>query len=115
MQFESSGCHVEIGKGISNTKVESIQAKNAIMFVMDKAESLHVHDNSFITTVIPEHILSIDDKKLGWRHLKQFHVARCPKMNTVFTTNYFTICPFEELKTFSAKDELHLEQRKDSR
>ncbi|KAF6998162.1 hypothetical protein CFC21_014305 [Triticum aestivum] len=104
LQFQPPGCHVEIGKGISNLSVESLQTIEAIIFAMDEAKSLHVHDNSCITTVIPEHMMSIDDRKLGWQHLKQCRVVRCPKMHTVFTTNYDTIYPFEEIETFWAAD-----------
>lgn len=56
----------------------------AIIFVMNKVESLHAHDNSSITTVIPEHMMSIGNVKLTWLHLKCCHVVRCPKMHTVF-------------------------------
>ncbi|KAF7104753.1 hypothetical protein CFC21_105624 [Triticum aestivum] len=85
-QFRPSGCHVEIGEGISNTGMESIQGNKAIFYVMEKAESLDVHDNSSIATVIPELMMSTEQQKLTWKHLKSCHVVRCPKMHTVFDT-----------------------------
>ncbi|KAM3373599.1 hypothetical protein ACQJBY_020193 [Aegilops geniculata] len=108
-QFQPSGCHVEIGKGISNVQLETEQATKAIMFVMNNVESLHVHDNSSITTVIPQHMTSIDEKELGWRHLKQCHVVRCPKLHTVFSTDYNSsrMCYFEEIEIFWAADLLN--------
>uniref|UniRef100_A0A8I6XAV9 Disease resistance protein At4g27190-like leucine-rich repeats domain-containing protein n=2 Tax=Hordeum vulgare subsp. vulgare TaxID=112509 RepID=A0A8I6XAV9_HORVV len=108
MQFQPSSCHVEIGKGISNAKVESEQVIRATMFAMDNIESLHVHDNSSIIIVIPEYMTSIDGRELGWRHLKQCHVVRCPKLHTVFTPNYDRIYPFEEIETFWASDLLNV-------
>uniref|UniRef100_A0A8I6X7Z5 Disease resistance protein At4g27190-like leucine-rich repeats domain-containing protein n=2 Tax=Hordeum vulgare subsp. vulgare TaxID=112509 RepID=A0A8I6X7Z5_HORVV len=108
MQFQPSGCHVEIGKGISNAKVESEQIIRATMFAMNNVESLHVHDNSSIIIVIPEYMTSIDGTALGWRHLKQCHVVRCPKLHTVFTPNYDRIYPFEEIETFWASDLLNV-------
>ncbi|XP_073363725.1 uncharacterized protein [Aegilops tauschii subsp. strangulata] len=101
MKFQPSGCHVEIGKGVSNASVESVQAINAIIFAMNQSESLHVHDSSSITTVIPEHMMTVDD--LDWEHLKHCHVVRCPKMHTVFMTNYGGY-PFTEIETFWAAD-----------
>ncbi|XP_020188586.1 uncharacterized protein [Aegilops tauschii subsp. strangulata] len=101
MKFQPSSCHVEIGKGVSNASVESEHAVNAIIFAMDQSESLHVHDNSSITTVIPEHMMTVDD--LDWEHLKHCHVVRCPKMHTVFMTNYGGY-PFTEIETFWAAD-----------
>ncbi|XP_048553927.1 uncharacterized protein LOC125534925 [Triticum urartu] len=103
MQFQPSGCHVAIGKGISNANVESEEAIKAIIFVMNNVESLHVHDNSSITTVIPEHMMSIESNVLTWSHLKSCHVVRCPKMHTVFNIvcGYYE---FKELVNFWAAD-----------
>ncbi|KQJ81422.1 hypothetical protein BRADI_5g00622v3, partial [Brachypodium distachyon] len=103
MQFQSSDFHVEIGEGISNISMESLQGIKPIIFTMNKAESLHVHDNSCITTVIPENMMVIEDNELQWQDLKRCHVVRCPKMHTVFTTNYDIYC-FHELETFWAAD-----------
>ncbi|XP_037488335.1 uncharacterized protein LOC119366671 [Triticum dicoccoides] len=97
-------CHVEIGEGISNTtSMESTQGNKAIIFVMNKAESLHVHDNYSINTAIPESIITVEDKKLGWNCLQQCRVERCPKLDTVFATNYDIIC-FQELENLWAAD-----------
>ncbi|XBI86934.1 hypothetical protein VPH35_025082 [Triticum aestivum] len=103
MQFQPSGCHVEIGTGVSNASVESVQAIKAIMFAMNESESLHVHDNFFIATVIPEHMISGFGTNLDWKHLKHCHVVRCSKVHTVFMTNYDG-WPFTEIETFWAAD-----------
>ncbi|EMS52445.1 hypothetical protein TRIUR3_28184 [Triticum urartu] len=104
MQFQPSGCHVEIGMEISNAGVESEQAINAIIFAMNKAKSLHVHENSSITTVIlSEHMISLSRMSLRWKDLKECHVVRCPKMHTVFTINYYYPC-FHEIQSFWAAD-----------
>ncbi|CAM0948468.1 unnamed protein product [Alopecurus aequalis] len=100
-QLKLSSCHVEIGEGISNINMESQQGMNAIMFVMNKVVSLHVHDNSSITTVIPENIISVEGKVLSWNDLKDCYVVRCRKMHTVFTTNYDDTC-FRNIETFWA-------------
>ncbi|CAM0948463.1 unnamed protein product [Alopecurus aequalis] len=100
-QLKPSGCHVEIGEGISNISVESLQGMNAIMFVMNKAVSLHVHDNSSITTVIPENMISVEGKVLTWDDLQECYVVRCSSMHTVFVTNYDRYC-FEKIETFWA-------------
>uniref|UniRef100_A0ACD5TLE0 Uncharacterized protein n=2 Tax=Avena sativa TaxID=4498 RepID=A0ACD5TLE0_AVESA len=96
MQFQELSCHVEIGEGISNTGVEKPEEINAILFMMNKTESLHVHDNSSITTVIPENMVSIP-WKLEWRHLKRCHVVICPKMHTIFITNHTYFYELESL------------------
>uniref|UniRef100_A0ACD5TST7 Uncharacterized protein n=1 Tax=Avena sativa TaxID=4498 RepID=A0ACD5TST7_AVESA len=82
VQFKPLGYHVEIGEGISNTSVESREGIKAIIGMMNRAESLYVHDNSSIATIITEDMVSTgyDESELTWQHLKQCHVARCPKM-----------------------------------
>ncbi|KAM3393744.1 hypothetical protein ACQJBY_014464 [Aegilops geniculata] len=102
-QFQPLGCHVEIGDGISFSRMESNRAIKATIFVMNKAESLHAHDNSSVTTVIPEHMMSIERQILRWQHLKCCHVVRCPKMHTVFNivSGY---SKFVELVNFWAAD-----------
>ncbi|XBI86935.1 hypothetical protein VPH35_025081 [Triticum aestivum] len=102
-QFQSSTYHVEIGDGISNTCVDSIQGMQAIIFAMNKAKSLFVHDNSSITTVIPEYMMSIENKKLLWLELESCHVVRCPEMHTIFNTIHGYI-RFTELVNFWAAD-----------
>ncbi|XP_037480208.1 uncharacterized protein LOC119357314 [Triticum dicoccoides] len=103
MQFQPLGSHVEIGDGISFIRTDNKRGVKAIIFVMNKAESLHAHDNSCITTTIPEHMMSIGNEKLTWRHLKSCHMVRCPKMHTAFSiiNDY---CNFEELVNFWAAD-----------
>uniref|UniRef100_A0A452XBF8 Disease resistance protein At4g27190-like leucine-rich repeats domain-containing protein n=1 Tax=Aegilops tauschii subsp. strangulata TaxID=200361 RepID=A0A452XBF8_AEGTS len=81
-QFQPLGSHVEIGDGISFTRVVSTGAMKATIFVMNKAKSLHVHGNSSVSTVIPEHMMSIESNVLIWEHLESCHVVRCPKMHT---------------------------------
>lgn len=103
LQFHPFGYHVQIGEGISNTRLESQQEIEAIIFVMNKAKSLHVHDNFSITTTIPEHMLTGEGNRLTWKDLKECHVARCPKMHTVFITNYDEYC-FNKIETFRAAD-----------
>jgi hypothetical protein len=102
-QFQPLGYHVQIGEGISSTRLETLQGMKTIIFVMGKAESMHVHDNSFITTTVPEDTLTMEERELDWKYLKQCHVARCPKMQTVFITNYGIIC-LNEIETFRADD-----------
>uniref|UniRef100_M8CRS2 Uncharacterized protein n=1 Tax=Aegilops tauschii TaxID=37682 RepID=M8CRS2_AEGTA len=102
-QFQPSTCHVEIGEGISNTSMESTQGRKAIIFVMDRTGSLHVHDNYSINTIIPDCIMTIEDEKLGWDSLQQCRVERCPKLDRVFATNYDIIC-FKELQNLWAAD-----------
>ncbi|KAM3373598.1 hypothetical protein ACQJBY_020192 [Aegilops geniculata] len=103
IHFRLLGCHVEIGKGASNASVESVQAIMAMIFAVNQSESLHVHDNSSIATVIPEHMMSRVGRGLDWEHLKHCHVVRCSKMHTVFMTNYGGY-PFKEIETFWAAD-----------
>lgn len=103
LQFQPSDFHVEIGEGISDIGMESSQGIKAIVFAVAKTESLHVHDNSSVTTVIPEHMMSIEDKRILWRHLKRCHVVRCPRMHTVFTIWFNYYC-FEKLENFWAAD-----------
>ncbi|XP_051180499.1 uncharacterized protein [Lolium perenne] len=102
-QLQPSRCHVDIGEGISKTDAESIHEIKPIIFVMNNAESLHVHENSSITTVIPERVMSVVEEKLVWRHLKRCRVERCSKMRVVFS-NYYDIACFHELESFCAVD-----------
>ncbi|KAF7012809.1 hypothetical protein CFC21_026961 [Triticum aestivum] len=102
-QFQPLGSHVEIGDGISFTRMESTRAIKATIFVMNKAKSLHARNNSSINTVIPEHMISIEGNVLTWRNLKSCHVVRCPKMHTLFNI-VWGFCKFEELVEFWAAD-----------
>ncbi|XP_020148959.1 uncharacterized protein [Aegilops tauschii subsp. strangulata] len=102
-QFQPLGSHVEIGDGISFTRMESTQVVKAIIFVMDKTELLHAHDNSSISTVIPEHMMSMGGEKLIWKHLKSCHIVRCPKLHTIFNI-IWGYNKFRELVNFWAAD-----------
>ncbi|KAJ1270083.1 hypothetical protein BS78_06G027700 [Paspalum vaginatum] len=101
-QLEPLACHLEIGEGIiRGAESQSMQGIKAVTFVINNVQSMHVHDNSSITTVIPEHTRSLEEQKICWTALSWCHVERCPRLDTIFTTNYDIVC-FDELKTFSA-------------
>ncbi|KAL6650313.1 hypothetical protein ACP70R_009238 [Stipagrostis hirtigluma subsp. patula] len=102
-QLQPLDCHVEICRGISMTDVLSDQATKAIIYVMNRVQSLHVHDNSSVTTVIPEHMMSRGEMGIQWQFLKRCRIERCPKLEIVFITNYDEYC-FHELETFWAAD-----------
>ncbi|CAL5010347.1 unnamed protein product [Urochloa decumbens] len=59
MQFQPLDFHVEFGEGISDVTnpVSTKRLLEAITYMLDKVESLHVHDSSSITTVTPEHVV----------------------------------------------------------
>ncbi|KAI5014059.1 hypothetical protein ZWY2020_055449, partial [Hordeum vulgare] len=93
--LQPPGCHVEI-------------VIEAIIFAMNEAKSLHVHENSSITIVIRGQVIS---KDLRWEHLKLYHVVRCPKMHIVFTTKPLggddlpmARCIWSKGRTFSGTD-----------
>jgi hypothetical protein len=90
---------------------------------MNNADSLLVHDNSSISTVITKDMMSIevDDEEddLGWRRtkmttknkmvdwscLKWCRVERCPELDTIFAININKdISCFDELETFWGQD-----------
>ncbi|CAN6343179.1 unnamed protein product [Urochloa humidicola] len=56
-QLQPLDFHVEIGEGTSTAAVQSRKGIEAVTFAMNRVESLHLHDNFSIATVIPEHIL----------------------------------------------------------
>lgn len=103
VQFQPSGCHLEIGEGIAYNNMASAQGVSSVISMLNKAGSMHMHDNSSITTAIPERLVSAGRKKIGWFHLKQCHVARCPMLHTIFPSHYEFNC-FQELESFSASD-----------
>ncbi|CAL5012000.1 unnamed protein product [Urochloa decumbens] len=74
---------------------------------MNRLDSLRVRNNSIITTVIPESMMSIgkenEKRTVYWSSLKRCHIEGCSKLETVFSTNYDNNC-FDELKTLSAAD-----------
>ncbi|PUZ50126.1 hypothetical protein GQ55_6G035300 [Panicum hallii var. hallii] len=105
MQFQPLDFHMEIGDGISDiTNVATTQARRPISMVMNRVESLHVHDSSSITTVVPEYIL-LTNLLISYvgslNRLKWCRVERCPKLDTVFATNKDPNS-FFKLKTFWA-------------
>ncbi|CAO2189780.1 unnamed protein product [Urochloa humidicola] len=97
--------HMEIGEGVSDVpKTVSEKGRRAIYYMMsDKVKSLHVHDNSSITNVTPEHIFQSARNASGvMNELKWCRVERCPKLQkTVFTTKYDGL-NFRRLETFWA-------------
>jgi hypothetical protein len=93
-QFTPLDLHMEIGEGISDA---TGQAGEAICKVMNEVQSLHVHDSSSITSVAPEH--TFDTEIMNG--LQRCCVERCPKLDTVFATNYHSEC-FSHLEIFGA-------------
>jgi hypothetical protein len=102
-RHEPLDIHVEIGEGISYANVVSEQALSAVSFMMNKAKSLHVHDNFSITSVNPKHVILTEDKEITWYCLKRCHIERCHKLNTVFSTDYIKY-RFQTLEAFSAAE-----------
>ncbi|CAL5010145.1 unnamed protein product [Urochloa decumbens] len=103
-QFQPLDFHMEIGEGISDVTTDTVseRGRSAIRFFMDKVESLHVHDSSSITTVVPEHILTLPNEYGPIMNgLKWCRVERCPMLDTVFATDkHFE--GFSELEIFWA-------------
>nr|CAB3486477.1 unnamed protein product [Digitaria exilis] len=99
--------HVEIRQGtINNTNVVAAQAIRAVRFVMNRVQSLHVHNNSSITSIIPDEISRpVSGEDINYHALKWCHVESCPKLDTVFYTNYGRgyYC-FDNLENFWAAD-----------
>uniref|UniRef100_A0A0E0LJ18 Disease resistance protein At4g27190-like leucine-rich repeats domain-containing protein n=1 Tax=Oryza punctata TaxID=4537 RepID=A0A0E0LJ18_ORYPU len=103
LQLEPLDIHVEIGEGIRDINVASAHMVGVVIFLMNRVKSLHVHDNSSMTNIIPEHMGLKGDKRITWSDMKWCHIKKCPKLDTVFHTNYAACC-FETLETFSADD-----------
>ncbi|CAL4996753.1 unnamed protein product [Urochloa decumbens] len=103
-QFQPLDLHMEIGEGISDVTTDTVSkwGRQAIRYFMDKIESLHVHDSSSITTVVPENFFTLPLEYYGIMNgLKWCRVERCPKLHTVFATDkHFT--GFPELEIFWA-------------
>lgn len=96
-QLYPLGVHTEIGEGSHH--LESMN--DPVMFlhgsaIGDKVQSLHVHDNVSVTTIIPE-------LSLHWNSLEWCHVERCPKMHNVFSHSV-GINTFNSIRIFSACD-----------
>lgn len=93
-QFKPLDFHVEIGEEISSANVVNEQGIRAVRFVLNKVNSLHVHDSFSINTVIPGSMVTRE----SWSGLKLCSIERCPDLNTVFTTD--DVFCFPELETF---------------
>ncbi|KAL6646435.1 hypothetical protein ACP70R_018043 [Stipagrostis hirtigluma subsp. patula] len=112
-QFRPLDVHVEIGEGISNINMLTAQGIRAVIFLMNEVKSLLVHDNSSITTVIPQSIMSVtirgeveeEKETITFSSLKWCCIERCPRLDSVFDakTNHDHTC-FPELHTFWAAD-----------
>ena len=101
LQFEPQDLHVEMGQEM----IDINQGFKALYFVMDRVQSLHLHDNCNISSIIPEHIASTTEGEINYGDLKWCHVEKCPKLDTVFHTNYDgNYYWFDELETFWAAD-----------
>ncbi|KAJ1275950.1 hypothetical protein BS78_05G175900 [Paspalum vaginatum] len=95
-QFEELDFHLEIGEEISSANVVGEKGVRAVRFLINGAESLHVHDNSAIDTVIPGGMVTRE----SWSSLKRCSIERCPNMSSVFTTD--SVFCFPELESFRA-------------
>jgi hypothetical protein len=93
-QFQPLDFHIEIGEEISSANVVTEQGIRAVRFVLNKVNSLHVHDSFSINTVIPGSMVTRE----SWSGLKLCSIERCPDLNTVFTTD--DVFCFLELETF---------------
>ena len=93
---------MEIGEGIeSYVNAVSPQVINAIAFVMDYVESLHTHDNSSISKVIPERLTLT--RATGRSHLRMCQAERFCKLGTIFSPDY-VLDTFRALEAFSASE-----------
>ncbi|CAL5035661.1 unnamed protein product [Urochloa decumbens] len=107
LQFEPQDLHIEIGQGTINTNMVSAQGIKALYFVMNRVQSLYLHDNSSVSPVIPEQTLfSRRGEVTNYYHnLKWCRVERFPALETVFViTDYADGYFFQELETFWAAD-----------
>ncbi|KAF0894367.1 hypothetical protein E2562_038484 [Oryza meyeriana var. granulata] len=102
-QLEPLDLHVEIGEGISYVNLVSEQVLSAVAFVMDKVNSLHVHDNFSITSVNPKHVMLEKERGITWYFLKWCCIQRCHKLDTVFAPDYTYYC-FPALEAFLAAE-----------
>ncbi|CAN6275217.1 unnamed protein product [Urochloa humidicola] len=99
LQFEPQDLHIEIGQGTMNTK--------ALCTVMNRVQSLYLHDNSSRTPVMPEQAAfrRRSETTRCYNALKWCRVERFPALETVFViTDYADGYFFAELETFWAAD-----------
>uniref|UniRef100_A0ACD5VMW3 Uncharacterized protein n=1 Tax=Avena sativa TaxID=4498 RepID=A0ACD5VMW3_AVESA len=83
--------HIEIAEG--SCYVESILDGELGCLMGECAESLHLHDVSIDTVIIPK------DRYSWWRNLRWCCVERCPNLDTIFNSDSYGFC---ELETFWA-------------
>ncbi|WVZ93242.1 hypothetical protein U9M48_039240 [Paspalum notatum var. saurae] len=101
-QFQPLEFHLEIGVETSSTNVVTEDGIRTVRFLINRVQSLHVHDNSSIDTVIPGSV----GTRESWSGLRSCSIERCPNLNTVFTTDA------RDLSGGSSLDgTLYLEQR----
>ncbi|CAO2210128.1 unnamed protein product [Urochloa humidicola] len=92
-QFQPLDVHVEIGEGIKDVVTDAVSAegKRAIRFVINRIKSLHAHGTCSITSLPPQNLfMLVEDDRYGgaMNQLKSCLVEGCPKLDTVFATNY---------------------------
>lgn len=104
LHLEPQDLHIEIGQATINTNVVTSQAIQALCLMMDRVQSLYLHDNSSSTPVIiPPQTTSTREHPINYRSLKWCRMERCPKLETVFViTSYTNGVFFDELETFWA-------------
>ncbi|XP_066327223.1 uncharacterized protein [Miscanthus floridulus] len=93
-QFQPLDFHIDICEEISSANVVTEQGIRAVRFVLNKVNSLHVHDSFSINTVVPGSMVTRE----SWSGLKWCSIERCPDLNIVFATD--DVFCFPELETF---------------
>ncbi|KAJ1267295.1 hypothetical protein BS78_07G045200 [Paspalum vaginatum] len=113
--FQPLKIHMEIGEGASCDEAASRPSTSnqhgwdAMDWLMETVQSLHVHDSGSITTVAPEHMFMLPGvrQRFCYRSMNWYLVERCPKLETVFTISGEHFFPdklliFPRLQTFRA-------------
>nr|CAB3491606.1 unnamed protein product [Digitaria exilis] len=87
MPFQPLEVHAEIAEGISDVpNTVSAQGRRAITFVMNRVESLRVHDSSSITNIGPAHVFmsrGVGNAMLS-NQLETLHILFCGDLRQVF-------------------------------
>ncbi|XP_024316828.1 uncharacterized protein LOC100828398 isoform X2 [Brachypodium distachyon] len=104
MPVGSSSCFIEVimrgGKGKELLEDAPSACTSALLlpdFVCEQVTSLHVYNNSSITSI------PVPPSGSGWNFLFWCQVERCPKLHTVFTVPQgSSVDSFRRLKTFWA-------------
>uniref|UniRef100_A0ACD5TLF5 Uncharacterized protein n=1 Tax=Avena sativa TaxID=4498 RepID=A0ACD5TLF5_AVESA len=91
-QLQTMDVHMEIGEGSYN--IESMQEYTYFVSFVRHVQSLHIHDNSSITSIPPTGVAHWD--KLEW-----CHVERCPKLHHLFPCGNGPF-NFQHIRIFSA-------------